>query len=862
MAVRPWEGDRARGTQKMRAALAFVVALALAGGVQAPRAQDPPGVANSPDPSSPADSREVSGGGNADRGSGPESDPAGSPRSEAPSTVAVDQPEEEVRKTQDSQGAPGSRVLEEIVVTAQKREENVFAVPISIAAFSGDALEARGAKSAEDLRYVTPSLVYDNLVGYALIYMRGVGTEIFTPHGEPSIATYIDGIYFPFSHGLAQEFTKLERVEVLKGPQGTLFGRNATGGAINIISKAPGDDFEADFDIGLRNYDGKKAKGYVSIPLATGLGLSVSGLYDKERPYYKMLHDQPNPAHDSPVTTADLADNVSRGINPRLQWQATDSLAFTLSAYTAEFQGTGTVVNTNTKPKPLGRLVGVIDAGDRKAAVNEPETISTDTRVIYGNAVWNTSLADVKLLSANQRAKTDTRWDYDGGPFNAVFFWPTNQFFDSESAELQLISNDETPGSKWLQWTTGLYLFRSRAGFNPLFVGVYRLRAPGSVVDPLMETAFQPFFDGLTGLGLPVDPEAAANLMLRGVVDTESIASYANLKWTPTDWFGLTLGGRYQKERRDMVRASTSVVTDRLDPNSEVKVFDFLANRPLGAKTHDFSPRIVLDFTLPDDTLFYVSRTQAYKSGTFNVVAAYTPPSFVKPEKITTYEVGVKRRALDGTLRYTAAAFHNRINDLQTQIVSLASGGLLSLSNAATATIYGAEFDFTWQVLPNALPGLVWTGGGGYLHGQYDSFPEGPGFDPTTGLFFGPGGLLPIQQPQDFSGHRTVRTPKWTGSTSLSYTFNVPAGSAELAVDYYYNDGYWFDAQNVVAQPRYYTLGARASYLIAPWNLRVTFVGKNLTDQFYYTNIFATDFGESATGGPPPSYGINVSWQF
>jgi iron complex outermembrane recepter protein len=290
---------------------------------------------------------------------------------------------------------PSSRLVEEIVVTAQKREENLQEVPISIAAYSGDALDVRGVLSAEDLKFVTPGLVYDNLVGYALIYMRGVGTEVFAPHAEPSVATYIDGIYFPFAHGLAQDFTKLERVEVVKGPQGTLFGRNATGGAINVISKQPSDEWEITLDAGLRNYSGRMTKAYITGPLFGGLSFSVSGLYDYDEPYYELLPDSP---------LQELQPNESKGVNPRLRWQITDSFSAMVSAYAARFFGTGTVINTNTDPTPMGTSVGASDAGDRKASVNEPSTIEITTDVVYGQLLWEADIADIKVLLTRRTA--------------------------------------------------------------------------------------------------------------------------------------------------------------------------------------------------------------------------------------------------------------------------------------------------------------------------------------------------------------------------------------------------------------------------------------------------------------------------
>lgn len=170
-----------------------------------------------------------------------------------------------------------SRLIEEVVVTAQKREENLQDVPISVAAFTGDELEARGVNDPTALAAITPGLTYNNLVGYSLIYIRGVGSDAFEPTADQSVATYIDGVYLPFAHGLAQEFVKLERIEVLKGPQGTLFGRNATGGAINIITRKPTDALEIDLDGTLAKFSDREAKAFISGPIFDTLKGSISG---------------------------------------------------------------------------------------------------------------------------------------------------------------------------------------------------------------------------------------------------------------------------------------------------------------------------------------------------------------------------------------------------------------------------------------------------------------------------------------------------------------------------------------------------------------------------------------------------------
>ena len=740
-----------------------------------------------------------------------------------------------------------SRLLEEVVVTAQKREERMADVPITIAAFSEDSLEMRGVTNAADLEAITPSMVYDSLVGYSLIYMRGVGTEVFTPNSEPSVATYIDGVYFPFAHGLAQEFIPIERVEVLKGPQGTLFGRNASGGAINVVSKPVSDEWTVSLDAGVGSFERRAFKAYVSGPIVDKVSFSLSGNYSKEETYYELAPTSPR---------EDFLDNESSGVNARLKFQFTDELAVTLNAYQTGFEGTMTVPNSATNPTALGTAAGQtpVRPGKRETNFNGPSQIEADTIVYSATVDFNPEKFDMKLISSYQDVKTDTRWDYDNGPLVDVFFFPTNQFLKSQATEFQIVSNDNTPWSENLSWIAGTYYYRSKGGFDPIVIGVGALESSGplsDVVGPLFDT-----LGGLTGITLP---EAAVPLVLRGVINTESYAGYTQATLNLFDRVDLTAGLRYQVEYRHLTRSSVGLETASHEAPAEITLINYLENGDYGIKNEDLSPRLALDIDIFDDTLLYGSVSQAFKSGTVNVVAVTEQPSIVDPEKTTTYEIGMKGSFLEGSFKYSAAIFRNEIDDLQVLTVSLPSGGIVSLVNAAEATIDGAEFDITWQMFPNAIPGLVLTAAAGYLDSSYGSFPDGPGFDEDSGLAFGATAPLPAR---DFSGNRTIRTPEYSGALGLSYSTDVPGGDMEVGASAYYNSGYFFDPQNVAEQPEYYTVDARISYFHVDSGIRVTAIGKNLNDELYFANIFPNDFGEAATFAAPTTYALQFSYDY
>ncbi len=732
-----------------------------------------------------------------------------------------------------------NRIVEEIVVTAQKREENLQDVPISISAFSGEQLEARGVNDPTALAQVTPGLTYNVLVGYSLIYIRGVGSDAFEPTADQSIATYIDGIYLPFGHGLAQNFAKLERIEVLKGPQGTLFGRNATGGAINIVTRKPGDSFELSADGTLGSFDNREAKLFVTGPLLDGLSASVSGLYSKVDSYYDLVPES---------VVKSLAPDETRGLNARLLWEPSDEFSVSLNTLLTRFKGADSIVNTAENPK-LGFRALIHEYGPQEAGIDYGPYLAADSDLYYGQIAWQPDALDVKLLGSHQTVHTDLLYDFDGSPAPLVYFHASNQFAKVTSGELQLLSKPGGLFPDWVQTTGGLYYFKSNTGYDPVIFGL------GSGNNPLfLPTQFGELVDRfLSALPLPL-PTNAVNLTLYSTIRTEAEAAYLQSTFFLSDRFDLTLGARYQHEKRGTTQADNTLTTSGVDPT--------LLSFGLESTTrNDLSPKITLDFKPWDGQLLYATASKASKSGTYNLPAIYTKPRYVKPEKVTAYEIGNKGTLLDGGLRYSLAAYFSRIKDLQTQIVSLQSGGAQNLVNADEAEIKGVDLDFTWQPFPDRLSGFVLTAAGSYIDAQYTSFPDGSGFNEATGIFFGPGSLT-LSPAQDFAGNKAVRTPKTSFTLGLSYAVEVPGGTLELGVDYSYNAGYYFDTQNTIKQPSYSVLNGRISYLHEPSGLRLTVFGKNLTDEDYYINRFQTDFATNSIFAAPRTVGVTLSLNF
>lgn len=707
--------------------------------------------------------------------------------------------------------SPRRVAIEEIVVTAQKREQNLQDVPISITAFRGEDLEAHGILDPKDLQQVTPGLVYDELAGFSIIYLRGIGTDGFLPGGDLSVGNYVDGVYFSGAHGLARELDAVERIEVLKGPQGTLFGRNSTGGAINVVTRNPTDDLTASVSATFGSFADRRIKLFVSGPLAYGFSVSASALVGRSHEYY-------DPSPQSVVRK--FPDNEQRGARVKLRWAPSEFFDATASGLYLETEGTGSVLNKNLKPSPLGALAGIMPAaGDYEVGLDAPPFLKTRTRVPYLTVNLHPSWFDVKNIVAYQSVEDPAQFDFDGSEKPIVSFRSTDPLFDEAfTEELQVLSNKDTPLADWLEWITGFYFIKDRTGFSRL---------------------------DITVLGQP-----QPKVRLFGKLRTESPAGFFQGTLEPLRWMDVTFGGRYQTEQRTIVGSRSELLF------SDGRTMPFFTFAERTRNDSNFSPKAVLSLRpldwlslgFVDDFMTYVSWSRGFKSGTFNILNINQPGDEVKAETVTAFELGVKSE-LFGRLRANGSVFRNDVEDLQSQFISLQSGGTTNFENAGKAHVDGAEIDVTWAVVSD----LACNVGATYLRGVYDDFRNASGFDPQTGVF---GTTF------DNTGNSIVRTPKYTLNSGLAYSLHLWKGVLEAAADVYYNDGYFFDTQNLVTQDAYYEANARLGYLYEPWNLRITAFGRNLNGAKHFVYKFLQDFGVVGKLAAPASYGVRLDWEF
>lgn len=824
------------------------IALVLMGGVQVAAAQDAP---TPQEPDAPFAAAEPS-----------TPEPAAAPETLATIPLEPAAPAE----VPAAEAGSGSRLIEEIIVTAQRREENVKDVPISISAYSPDFLEAAGVTAQQDLPKITPGLVVGSPVGFATTYIRGIGSDAFIL-ADPLVVTYIDGVYFPASTTQFQDFGDVEQIEIAKGPQGTLFGRNALGGVIAIKSRDPSlTEVQGSAKAQQLVFTGSDSSrgawttsGFVSIPLADSFAFSVSGLVGKNDPYFDQYV---GPENDRKL----VKDGDSYAYRIKTLWEPMDDLSFKLNYYHSYTNDPQRQFGANTDPSLLGTpLPAQQDPWGRTDYNDEP--FSWDrTKNLSTTIDWNLPWFRTQLIGARQRILAIRNADFDGTDQPVAFFDAIDgeacrpyckPFFSrGNNLELRFLSNDSAPD--WLELVGGLYYYEQQSGVGGArFFGAGTDLSQGVVAGVTVPGLQDLYNDVLTGLG--VNPTGAV-LGLKGGLREKSEAAYAQGTIKFADWVSLTLGARAQRVKRSVREAAQQIYVDG-DTQIPLFMYDGKDDPQYRVKDQSVDPKAVLSFRpgvewLGNDPLIYVSYQVASTGGTFNSLSLFEEPDLAKGSELTSYEAGFKTFLFDGMTSLDAAVFHYTEKDPQTQVVSLQTGGAVNFENAEELEIMGAELAVLTPLLPSLTGGgLVWTLGISYLDSEYTSYPNASGFAADTGVY---------SQTNDFSGNRVVQTPKYTIATGLSQTLQWGNHTFELGADYYYNDGFFYAAQNTPNTEigSYETVGVTTSWLYEPWDMRLSVFGRNILNEEYLAARFITDFGVNDYPAPKAIWGASLKWDF
>ena len=514
--------------------------------------------------------------------------------------------------------------LQEIIVTAQRRSQNLQDVPVAVTAFTGEALETKGIFRVSDLQQADSSLFVSQMSGVVVPFLRGVGNPgASTPGNEASVPVYIDDVYYSRLASAYLELANIERVEVLKGPQGTLFGRNSTGGLMQVFTRDPGQTTDLSATLGYANYDTISGKLYAATPLGEGVaaGISFSGL------------NQGNGWGKNLFTGKDTYRRKFYNIRSKVVFEPSDTTKIRLSGfYTYQRQNQGNSVNIypgTTRGYPLGSPL----EGTQYFQPPGFFDIYENTEIFHRLRGWGGSIkidqelgfADFTSITSYRKAKEFLSYEGDHTELNWLAF-PIKIGDRQITQEFQL----KSLSSSKISWILGMFYMNSRTDVNVAING-----------------------DALTLNGL-----ASQNIASQQRI--ESLAPFAQATFPVVDdKTNVTLGLRYTKDR--VVGDGHVSLTPLVGADIPAGSFHQVAN------FDKWTYKVSVDHKFTDDIMAYATWSRGYKSGTFNTIPLAAPPT--NPETVTSYEAGLKMTLFERRVRANFAVFRNDIKDPQVQLV-------------------------------------------------------------------------------------------------------------------------------------------------------------------------------------------------
>jgi iron complex outermembrane receptor protein len=698
-----------------------------------------------------------------------------------------------------STAAPSTAALEEVVVTAEKRSERLLDVPMSVTAISGAQLTSAGVTSTLDLGEVTPGLLVSNIGTGFIPSIRGVSSSGTSPGDESNVALYIDDVYLGDTLAGWFDLPDIERIEVLKGPQGTLFGRNATGGAIRIVTRSPSSDpvFDASADYGF-NFREVRLTGYASGPITDQIAASFSAYRRTGDGYVKGIADNLGKTFGGPD------DYVYRG---KLLFNVSDTLKLTIESDTSQTDNQAGALPTALGENPYPGAGSVGNAPFQYAGGTYPIQLVKS----YGSTIdltWTAAdWVSMRSISAYRYFDLTYQVDIDrtSEPISGLALEATQRNISQEF-------NFFGPAEQAFTWLVGAFYYNSDAS-NPYFTS-YTGDAP--------------------------DGPVVANFF--NSVETRSYAGFGDVTWNATSQLHVTAGARYTTETKNYVYGDTvrpGGVANRYVTDSAT--WDSPTFR--GVVRYDFAP----------DANVYASLSNGFKSGVFN---SFSPlPIPVKPEKIEALEVGVKARVDGVTL--TAAGYGYNYTDIQVQAQTLVNGiPLLTLNNAASAKLRGLEFTADGKLSEHIA---AYFGVNYEPHAQYSSYatasvtlPNGTA-GPVVGF---------TVVPYNASGSRIIKAPEWTPDLRLTYTTGFMGGSVVGTINDAYTSSFYWQPANLTKEAGYNLINMRASWTDPKDRWTFSLWGTNVTNVVYSTYTSANTRGNTETYAQPRQIGVGASLRF
>ena len=691
--------------------------------------------------------------------------------------------------------------VDEVIVTARRTEENVQQVPGAVSAFSAKALERLQAQDTTGLQGAVPNL---NIVqgrgssNATNIYLRGVGQPDALQTFDPAVGVYIDDVYLSRIRGAQMDLLDLERVEVLRGPQGTLYGKNTIGGALKLVTLKPSQDFRAMASIAAGNYGMFEGRASVSGPVSDTVAIGLTGLFSEHDGY---VQDRFN--------SREYNDKHTWGLRGALAWTPSDNLRVDISA---DYSADDAALNVGQPVNGLTTLFGAPllavpspDHWNWTAATTPTLPNSTQLRHWGVGGTITYDISDnltFKSITAYRNLQTDDYVDIDATQLEVGdVFVGVDQ--DQTSQEFQLLYSSEN----W-NVVAGAYYLREnitshQEAYADDLIGLFPNPYP---LGPLTPTTFTRYIDD--------------------DLQTTSWAGYLNGSYRFSNGLGLSAGIRYTSETKDYARATYTVSNNAAF--TSVAPFPFVGDDTW----NDWSPMVSLDYQIDDDRMIYAKISRGFKSGGFNGRAnSAAERTEYQPEVATTYEIGLKSSWFDRSLRLNLAAFINEYDDFQARVSSIEIvGGIptpqLGVLNAGKLEIFGIELEGQWT----PVEGLLLDTQIGYLNADYKEFDDL--------RFTNFGGSRAFQDP--------AFAPEWTARYGAQYEWNLNGnGYLQLGANARFRSSMALAVDNTFTNTNvpvaglysddYWLYDARAVWQNADRKYSLGIYGQNLSNEVYRT---------------------------
>ncbi len=703
--------------------------------------------------------------------------------------------------------------LEEVVVTATKRSVALQDLAGSANVLGADKLGPGGIQEVRDMQVDIPNLSLGDQFGFARVFMRGIGMTSIDIGGEGAVAFLQDGAIVPRPAAQLMGMFDLDQVEVLRGPQGTLYGRGATAGAINMVTAKPGKELGGYLSVTAGNYSLAQFKGAIDVPMGDALSMRLAGSLDSRDGYGNNI-----------FTGSDINDRDASAYRATFVYDAGGPLTATLSAqyyeeddnnyafsYFGQSEGSSIPVPFGV-PILGGNTVGMVGGGfydinSDQEPINDRDGQLINLTIDYAfNDRWS-----LKSITSSQSMDRFLRDDLDSTDAN--LFGQNNYTEESDSFGQELIVNYS---SNRLDVLSGVMYFEEE---------LY-----GEVRVPLTNLCF---LLAPEACGTPVgDFLNGGNYLQDGDVDIEAWGAYVEANYSISDKWSVIAGLRYNYEERD---GTGSFIFDAISLNVPTNQRE---------SWNDLTPRITLQYSPNESMLLYATYTEAFKSGVINT-GSTSPP--LDPETVDAFEVGLKGQNASGTLRYSVAAFFYDYQDMQISFVDETS--TVSTVNAAEAENSGIELEVDGSLGNGFAFDFYLT----YLNAEYQEFFNG---DYANGFAI-----------TDLSGNTLPNAPESTAKLGLTWEGAVGGGTLTVRGEAYYQDDVYFTEWNRedAYQKSYEQINASIDYswtdqwLLSLW-------GRNLSDEEVMSNnIITAPLYDSLRVGavlPPRTYGATVTYQF